>query len=74
MRALPVPILNNCYTEHENDNDDSYDDNSDSDCCCTSDDTENNNNTFDEGNSGTHTAKHYDDQFALLNSAICNVM
>ena len=56
----------NCTnSNYENDNDDSYDDNSHS--CCTSDVTNNNNNAFDGvDNSGTHTAKYYNDQFALL--------
>ena len=54
----------NCTnSNYENVNDDTYDDNSDS--CCTSDVTNNNNNAFDGvDNSGTHTAKHYNDRFA----------
>ena len=51
---------------YENNYYDNYDDNSDS--CCTSDVADNNNNAFDGvDNSVTMTAKHYDDQFALLN-------
>ena len=35
--------------------------------CCTSDVTNNNNDAFDGvDNSGTHTARYYNDQFAIL--------
>ena len=60
--------LNCTNINYGNNTDVSYDDDTDSDSCCTSHVTNNNNNAFDGvDNGGTHTSKHYIDQFALLN-------